>query len=69
MALGILNLFTSSISTLKLLLDKTCNVCGKIGEILRLGTAGILCGWALQEYVAIEHCSQASGGGRGQHRL
>ena len=33
------------------------------------GTAGILCGWALQEYFAIEHCSQAPGGGRGQHRL
>ena len=26
-------------------------------------------GWALREYVAIEHCSQAPGGGRGHHRL
>ena len=34
-----------------------------------LGTVGILCGWELQGYVAIEHCSQASRGGRGQHRL
>ena len=38
-------------------------------DTLRLGTAGILCGWALQGYVAIEHCSHAPRGGRGQHRL
>ena len=41
---------------------------GHCRDILRLGAAGILCGWVRQEYVAIEHCSQAPGGGRGQHR-
>ena len=42
---------------------------GRCRDVLRLGAAGILGGWALQAYVAIEHCSQAPGGGRGQHRL
>ena len=34
-------------------------VLGRCRDTVRLGTAGILCGWALQEYVAIEHCIQA----------
>ena len=37
-------LFTSSIPTVKLLLDKKCIVSWKIAETLRLGTAGILGG-------------------------
>ena len=35
------------------LVDRHCR------DTLQLSTAGILCAWALQEHVAIEHCSQA----------
>ena len=29
---------------------------GILKDTLRLGTAGILCGWALQGYFAVGHC-------------
>ena len=55
-------IFTSSIPTLEPLLHKKCMFLGGLGArtftwwgTLRLGTAGILCGWALQGYLLVGH--------------
>ena len=42
---------------------------GRCKDTLRLGTAGMLRGRALQGCYPVGPCSQGVGGGRGQHRL